>query len=137
MSDYSKPEPESPQPESFETGRSKGNTPRKKFRRVSQRRELAVVTLGAVAAITGLGGILATNPPDWAIAAETATPETVTSVEPATVEGDPGGPPRGDEGANPAPAQEWAKGSQPGAEQAPPAWSAPSREPAATESRGS
>lgn len=48
---------------SLETGRPKA-------RRVSQRKELAVVTLGMVAAISGVGGLLAANPPSWA-----ATPE--------------------------------------------------------------
>ena len=42
---------------------SESKGPKKKVRRVSQRRELAVVTLGAAAAITGLGGLLAANPP--------------------------------------------------------------------------
>src|ERR687889_547929 len=38
----------------------------KKVRRVSHRKEFAVVTLGMVAAISGVGGLLATNPPSWA-----------------------------------------------------------------------
>ncbi len=48
--------------------------PRKKIRRVSQRRELAVVTLGMVASIAGLGGVLAANPPGWAISQANAQP---------------------------------------------------------------
>jgi type IV secretory pathway VirB10-like protein len=40
--------------------------PGKQIRRVSQRKELAVVTLGMVAAISGVGGLLAANPPSWA-----------------------------------------------------------------------
>jgi len=48
-------------PRRFETGRS-GDARKKKPRRVSQRRELAIVTLGAVAAISGLGGFLAARP---------------------------------------------------------------------------
>lgn len=42
----------------FETGRPGDGTARKQPRRVSRRRELAVVTLGAVAAFSGLGGFL-------------------------------------------------------------------------------
>ena len=60
----------------FETGLSRrrdtGDREPKKARRVSQRRELAVVTLGAVASIAGLGGFLAANPPSWATTPETA-----------------------------------------------------------------
>jgi hypothetical protein len=40
--------------------------PGKQIRRVSQRKELDVVTLGMVAAISGVGGLLAANPPSWA-----------------------------------------------------------------------
>ena len=43
-----------------------------KARRVSPRKELAVVTLGMVAAISGVGGLLAANPPSWATTAEPA-----------------------------------------------------------------
>lgn len=48
--------------------------PGEKVRRVSQRRELAVVTLGMVASIAGLGGVLAANPPGWAISQANAQP---------------------------------------------------------------
>ena len=51
-----------------------------KARRVSPRKELAVVTLGMVAAISGIGGLLAANPPSWA--AETAA----VSVEQTTAQ---------------------------------------------------
>ena len=121
---------------SFETGGKGAGPEKKKGRRVSPRRELAVVTLGAVAAITGLGGFLAANPPSWALAPETATQETAseaaTPAEPAEgtwqSEADADSTPTGVEST---PVQEeWA-------EAPPPAWSAPPREPAATESRGS
>jgi hypothetical protein len=45
----------------------------KKVLRVSHRKELAVVTLGMVAAISGVGGFLAENPPSWATGVESAT----------------------------------------------------------------
>ena len=56
---------------SLETGRPKA-------RGVSQRKELAVVTLGMVAAISGVGGLLAANPPSWAA---TPAPAAVTAQE--------------------------------------------------------
>jgi hypothetical protein len=65
-------------PNSLETGRSEALR-RKKPRRVSQRRELTVVTLGAVAAISGLGGFLAANPPAWAIAQENAAKQQASA----------------------------------------------------------
>ncbi|MGI9050954.1 MAG: hypothetical protein ACR2GU_16530 [Rubrobacteraceae bacterium] len=52
---------------------------RKKIRRVSQRKELAVVTLGAVASITGIGGFLAANPPGWAVSDASARPAITTA----------------------------------------------------------
>jgi hypothetical protein len=45
---------------------------RPKARRVSQRKELVVVTLGMVAAISGVGGLMAANSPSWASADEPA-----------------------------------------------------------------
>ena len=44
-------------------GRSIPKTESPKSRRVSQHKELAVVTLGMVAVITGVGGLLAASPP--------------------------------------------------------------------------
>jgi hypothetical protein len=43
-----------------------------KARRVSQRKELVVVTLGVVAAIFGVGGLMAANSPSWASVDEPA-----------------------------------------------------------------
>ena len=159
------PKNQNPRPQDFETGRSQRRGPRdkgpKKAQRVSQRRELAVVTLGAVAAIAGLGGFLAANPPSWATTPEAASPKVA-----ATAEADPNGAARGDEGArqreadvgsNPAgvelaPIRSQEETSEPPLEQAspappalpqapieeaPPAWSASSQAPAAAESRGS
>ena len=54
------------------SARPENEGPKKRARRVSQRRELAVVTLGAVASMTGIGGLLAANPPGWTTAAEIA-----------------------------------------------------------------
>ena len=59
---------------------SKRTGVRRKTGRVSQRRELAAVTLGAVAAITGLGGILAANPPSWATTAANAQSAVTTQA---------------------------------------------------------
>lgn len=72
--------------EGFETGRFESKGSRKKAHRVSQRRELIVVTLGAVAAITGLGGVLASNPPGWATSLDTIAQETSFSETPAAAE---------------------------------------------------
>ena len=152
------PKDQNPRLHGFETGRSRRRNPAgkgpKKAGRVSQRRELAVVTLGAVAAITGLGGFLAANPLNWATTSENAAPETV-----AVAEADPGGTAPGDEVPQPRepapiqvqeeapemPAEQAPPGPPPGppvssqatVENAPPAWSAPAQAPAATESRGS
>jgi hypothetical protein len=45
---------------------------RPKARRVSLRKELVVVTLGVVAAISGVGGLMAANSPSWASTGEPA-----------------------------------------------------------------
>ena len=50
-----------PRTEGLERGIPKTESP--KSRRVSQRKELAVVTLGMVASITGVDGLLAASPP--------------------------------------------------------------------------
>ena len=159
------PKDQNPRLHNLETGRSRRRDPRdrgaKKARRVSQRRELVVVTLGAVASIAGLGGFAARNPPGWVTTPQNTAPETV-----ATLELEPDGEAPGDEGtqlreagadSNPAgvePApmrrqEEFSEtpteqdppappaSSQGPAEEEPPAWSAPSRGPAAAESRGS
>ena len=67
MTERRSPDDQRPLPGGFETGNPRKKGSGKKTRRVSQRRELAIVTLGVVASITGLGGVLAANPPGWAI----------------------------------------------------------------------
>ncbi|MDQ3926482.1 MAG: hypothetical protein M3272_05785 [Actinomycetota bacterium] len=52
---------------------------RPKARRVSQRKELAVVTLGMVAAISGVSGLLAASPPSG-IGVETASAGNETAI---------------------------------------------------------
>ena len=98
MNEHSKNE--NPSLRAFETGRLERRDVRdkgaKKAQRVSQPRELAVVTLGAVASIAGLGGLLAANPPSWATTPENATRETA-----ATAEANPGGAKQGDEEPQP------------------------------------
>ncbi|HEX2729104.1 MAG TPA: hypothetical protein VHM16_05070 [Rubrobacteraceae bacterium] len=86
------PEDQSPHPEGFQTARSERGGGRKKSGRVSQRRELAIVTLGAVAAMTGLGGVLAANPPSWATSETSAQPAVTaqaatTPVQSASTQG--------------------------------------------------
>jgi hypothetical protein len=159
------PKDQAPRLHDLETGRSQSRDPRdrgaKKARRVSQRRELVVVTLGAVASIAGLGGFLAANPPSWVTTPQNTAPEPV-----ATLELEPDGATPGDEGTQPREAEadsnptsvepapvrrhEESSGipteqappappasSQGPAEEVPPAWSSPSGAPAAAESRGS
>lgn len=84
------------------------------------------VTLGAVAAITGLGGFLAVNPPSWALAPQTATQEPTseagTPAEPTPGEGaeqSEAGADPAPAGVEPAPVQEWVEVPQPAADQAP------------------
>ena len=153
------PNNQNPRLHDFETGRSQRRNPGdkspKKARRVSQRRELAVVTLGAVASIAGLGGFLAANPPSWATPPEKAAPETTVAAEAVSDEGALqryAGSDSSPASIEPAPIQEQDARSETPAEKAPPppsastqapveeaapAWSAPSRAPAAAESRGS
>ena len=137
-------------------GKADPKTGRPKTRRVSQRKELAVVTLGAVAAIAGVGGLLAASPPSG-IASETVSAGNETTVvqpdpsssgkasetveaesEPSSgaesARGDDGGAPeREGPGAQVAP-QPVVEGSAPA-----PTWSAPSpqQDPATAMSRGS
>src|SRR5215210_5439503 len=91
------PKDQNPRLHDLETGRSRRRDLRdrgaKKARRVSQRRELVVVTLGAVTSIAGLGGFLAANPPGWVTTPQNTAPETV-----ATLELEPDGEAPGDEG---------------------------------------
>ncbi len=65
--------------DSLETGRSNKRSARSKGaeqnRRVSQQRELAVVTLGTVASTARLGDLLAGDPPSWATVSETSALE--------------------------------------------------------------
>jgi len=78
MTEKTPPDNQRPLPEGFQTTSAERRGIRKKTGRVSQRRELAIVTLGAVAAITGFGGVLAANPPSWA-ASETSARSAVTA----------------------------------------------------------
>lgn len=71
---------QSPSTERSQNAGSKHAGIRNKIGRVSQRRELAAVTLGAVAAITGLGGVLAANPPSWARTGANAQPSITTQA---------------------------------------------------------
>jgi hypothetical protein len=103
--------------ESFETGSPKSKGSKKKGRRVSQRKELAVVTLGAVAAIAGISGFLAASPPSGDVL-DTGY-ETPTFSTPEEI------PRTGQEHARqePAPAPSWSP--------------SPPKGPPAAESRGS
>jgi len=128
------PKEQSTSLDGFETRRFESKASRKKAHRVSQRRELVVVTLGAVAAITGLGGVLASNPPGWATSLDTTAQETSVSETPAAAEALP------DDEAS-APVQE-TPSAQPASSQAPvqeaaPSFSTTSQAPAAAKSRGS
>jgi hypothetical protein len=108
---------QNPRLESFETGSPKSKGSKKKGRRVSQRKELAVVTLGAVAAIAGVSGFLAASPPSGAVAE--------TGYETPALSTPEGTPWTGQERAQqePAPAPSWSP--------------SPSQGPPAAESRGS
>jgi cytoskeletal protein RodZ len=126
-------EPE-PRAEGFQ--RSGPKTATRKARRVSQRKELAIVTLGAVAAITGVGGLLDANPPSGASVDTAYQTSTFGEPEPAQSNGE-------------TPSEATTTESEPATEQkqepvqqepAPaPSWSAPAsqQEPPAAESRGS
>jgi len=134
MTEKRMPKEQSTPLDGFETGRFESKGSRKKAYRVSQRRELIVVTLGAVAAITGLGGVLASNPPGWATSLDTTAQETSVSDTPAAAESLP------DDEAS-APVQE-TPSAQPASSQAPvqeaaPSFSTTSQAPAAAKSRGS
>ncbi len=119
--------------ENFETGRSGSEGSRKKARRVSQRRELVVVTLSAVAAITGLGGVPAANPLGWAVPLDNTALET-SATQPSPAESTP-------RSEVPAPVQENPSvrpvPSQAPVQEAPPAYSPPSQAPPAAKSQGS
>ena len=116
-----------PKPRTESLGKSGSKT-----RGVSQRKELAVVTLGMVAAITGVGGLLAASPPGGASEATADTgDETAAVVQP-----------------DPSPGDRWAPGrdetdtqvaTQPvqGESARAPSWSAPSLQQAPARSRGS
>ena len=134
MTEKRMPKEQSAPLDGFETGRFESKGSRKKAHRVSQRRELIVVTLGAVAAITGLGGVLASNSPGWATSLDTTAQETSVSDTPAAAESLP------DDEAS-APVQE-TPSAQPASSQAPvqeaaPSFSTKTQAPAATKSRGS
>ena len=134
MTEKRMPKEQSTPLDGFETGRSESTGSRKKARCVSQRRELIVVTLGAVAAITGLGGILASNPPGWATSLDTPAQETTVTETAAAAESLP------DDEAS-APVQE-TPSAQPASSQAPvqeaaPSFSTTSQAPSAAKSRGS
>lgn len=124
---------------------------RNKIGRVSQRRELAAVTLGAVAAITGLGGVLAANPPSWATTAANAqssiTTQATTSSQSAParestirVASDTKNKESASakEASKKAQAQKTAQAAaQQAAQQAAPVYSAPTQAPAGAVSQGS
>ena len=78
-------EPE-PRAEGFQ--RNGPKTATRKARRVSQRKELAVVTLGTVAAITGVGGLLAASPPSGASVDIAYQTPTFGEPEPAQSNGE-------------------------------------------------
>jgi hypothetical protein len=119
--------------QNFETERSGSKGSKKKARRVSQRRELVVVTLGAVAAITGLGGVLSANPPGWAASSDSTAPET-SAAEPSPADSTPTSqaPALVQDNPSARPVQ-----LQAPVQEAPPAYSPQSQASAATKSRGS
>jgi hypothetical protein len=61
-------------------GKGGFKTERLKVRRVSQRKELAVVTLGMVATITDVGGLLTASPPSGVASEAAATGSETTTV---------------------------------------------------------
>lgn len=77
-----------PEPRAKGFQRSSPKTATRKARRVSQRKELAVVTLGAVAAITGVGGLLAASPPSGASDDTAYQTPTFGEPEPAQSNGE-------------------------------------------------
>ena len=111
----------------------------RKARRVSQRKELAIVTLGAVAAITGVGGLLAASPPSG-VSDDTAY-QTPTFGEPEPEQSNGETPSEATTESEPATEQKQEPVQQPVQQEPAPApsWSAPAsqQEPPAAESRGS
>jgi hypothetical protein len=136
-------EPE-PRAEGFQ--RNGPKTATHKVRRVSQRKELAVVTLGAVAAITGVGGLLAASPPSGATDDTAYQTPTFGEPEPAQSNGETPSEATTTESEPPTEQKQEPKNKQEPVQQpvqqepAPaPSWSAPAsqQEPPAAESRGS
>ena len=129
-------EPE-PQAEGFQ--RNGPKTATHKARRVSQRKELAVVTLGAVAAITGVGGLLAASPPSGASVDIAYQTPTFGEPEPAQSNGET--PSEATTESEPPTEQKQEPVQQPVQQEPAPApsWSAPAsqQEPPTAESRGS
>lgn len=130
-------EPE-PRAEGFQ--RSGPKTATRKARRVSQRKELAIVTLGAVAAITGVGGLLAASPPSGA-SVDTAY-QTATFGEPEPAQSNGEIPSEATAPESEPPTEQKQEPVQQPVQQEPapaPSWSAPAsqQEPPAAESRGS
>jgi hypothetical protein len=129
-------EPE-PRAEGFQ--RNGPKTATRKARRVSQRKELAVVTLGTVAAITGVGGLLAASPPSGASVDIAYQTPTFGEPEPAQSNGET--PSEATTESEPPTEQKQEPVQQPVQQEPAPApsWSAPAsqQEPPAAESRGS
>ncbi len=133
--------------ESFETGRSKSKGSKKKVRRVSQRREMAIVTLGMVASITGLGGLLAASPPPFLVAQEEMAVQSSGEAQANTVDATQ------EDWSTPAPVQDDQVSARPVQEPrreqpavmppeepsapSPPSWSSSASQAPATKSRGS
>lgn len=126
---------QNPHLESFETGNPESKGSKKKVRRVSPRKELAVVTISAVAAITGVGGFLSASPPSEAVTSAGYETAASTTPEPSQIEN------KAPEHNESTPPEETPGTGQERARQesAPaPSWSpSPPRGPAAAESRGS
>ena len=127
-----------PRAEGFQ--RSGPKTATRKARRVSQRKELAVVTLGAVAAITGVGGLLAASPPSGATVDTAYQTSTFSEPEPAQSNGET--PSEATTTESEPPTEQKQEPVQQPVQQEPapaPSWSAPAsqQEPPAAESRGS
>ena len=111
-----------------------------KARRVSQRKELAVVTLGAVAAITGVGGLLAASPPSGASVDTAYQTPIFGEPEPAQSNGET--PSEATTTESEPPTEQKQEPVQQPVQQEPapaPSWSAPAspQEPPAAESHGS
>ena len=128
-----------PRAEGFQ--RSGPKTATRKARRVSQRKELAIVTLGAVAAITGVGGLLAASPPSGATVDTAYQTSTFSEPEPAQSNGETPSEATTTTESEPPTEQKQEPVQQPVQQEPAPApsWSAPAsqQEPPAAESRGS